>query len=103
MLPHGVFCAITKQLPIGPGLSEILVCDAILFARTLLVMREGKMPCWARCLLGMWWIWGIGSIVAALIGLASAGVWGLLAGLAWFAVTIIACFFVCWGRCGGLG
>lgn len=61
------------------------------------------MPCWASCLLGMWWIWGIGSIVAALIGLASIGPWGLLAGLAWFAVTVIAGFFVCWGRCGGLG
>jgi hypothetical protein len=47
----------------------------------------------------MWWIWGIGSIVAALIGLASAGPWGLLAGAAWFGVTVIFGLIVCLQRC----
>ena len=58
------------------------------------------MPCWAKCLLGMWGIW-IGPIVVALIGLALAGSWGLLAGAASFALTLIAGIFVCVRRCGG--
>ncbi|MEO6455085.1 MAG: hypothetical protein ABIN97_13480 [Ginsengibacter sp.] len=59
------------------------------------------MSCLLRCLLGMWWIWGIGSIAAALIGLASAGPWGLLIGAAWFGVTVIAGLIVCLRRCNG--
>ncbi|MBX3298962.1 MAG: hypothetical protein KF736_05810 [Acidobacteria bacterium] len=60
------------------------------------------MPCWANCLLGFWWIWGIGSIVAALIGLASTLTpWGLLWGAVWLGVTLIACLIFCLVRCGG--
>ena len=59
------------------------------------------MPCWARCLLGMWWIWGLGVIVAVLmeIGLVSAGPWGLLAAAAWFGITVVVSLFVCLRRC----
>lgn len=57
------------------------------------------MPCWLNCLLGMWWIWGLGAIAAALIGLASAGPWGLLAGAAWFGITVLVCLFICLKRC----
>lgn len=59
------------------------------------------MPCWFSCLLGYWWIWGIGAIAAALIGLASAGPWGLLAGAAWFGIWVVALLIHCLVRCGG--
>ena len=57
------------------------------------------MPCWLNCLLGFWWIWGLGAIAAALIGLASAGPWGLLAGVAWFGITVAGLLFICLRRC----
>jgi hypothetical protein len=60
------------------------------------------MPCWARCLLGFWWIWGIGAIVAFLIGLTSFSlVVAALIGLGWLGFTLIAGLIVCVQRCGG--
>jgi len=60
------------------------------------------MPCWAKCMLGYWWIWGIGSIVAAAIGFASAGGYGaVVAGLGWFAATSVAIFIRCVIKCKG--
>ncbi len=59
------------------------------------------MPCWARCLLGFWYIWGIGPFVTYLLALAiTTAPYALIVAAAVFAFLFILLLIQCIRRCG---